>query len=567
MEKMKPFLNFLKKNWFWLSSGLMAILLCGAWFLAASALQQAQETDTQALNGKITELENVLKTSADGLDPSVKAHPNDLSKEGMDQRLDAGSKAVIDAWKLRFEAQQPIMVWPEEVLKSPEFVKFFARFSPPEAYEKIPQESVSTYLQMYTREIPKRMPEICKIIGTKWDAEEAEKALETVNRGKDEQGGRREGGAGGGPTAASSTDLGKQGSVVLWNKENQKLWLEKLTKFEGFDGNTQKFATAYQAFALQQDLWLLEAMFKVIKQVNGDADANDLAAIREIDHIAFGREARANLAVLSEVDARLADASVTDSALAAGAAGSATAGGMPSEDEIRKNDPFSAPPAAGGEGGGAAVFEKEPPAGFEALGPFQGRYVNANNEPISVKDVHDVLKLASTGLPEQNLELLVAKRVPVRIALKMQENRIPAFIAACANSAFGFEINQVRVNRHKPGEGIELNGGAKAKSGGGGGGRDGSDRPSVGVGGGQGGGSGLDGGGSESEAPSGGAGSGSNGPMIAERRTNLIVDVEFSGIVKIYNPVNEARLKPAGDSADGAATAASGTARPGSGRP
>jgi hypothetical protein len=55
--------------------------------------------------------------------------------------------------------------------------------------------------------------------------------------------------------------------------------------------------------------------------------------------------------------------------------------------------------------------------------------------------------------------------------------------------------------------------------------------------------------------------------MIAERRTNLIVDVEFSGIVKIYNPVNEARLKPAGDSADGAATAASGTARPGSGRP
>jgi hypothetical protein len=563
MEKMKPFLNFLKKNWFWLSSGVMAILLVVAWFLASGALQQAQEQDTQALTGKITELENVLKTSAEGLDPSVKAHPNDLSKEGMDQRLAAGRQAVVDAWKLRFEAQQPIMVWPEEVLKSPEFVKFFARFSPPEAYEKIPQESVATYLQMYTREIPKRMPEICKIIGTKWDAEAAEKALEALTRGKDEQGGR--GAAGGGaPTPSSTADLGKQGSVVLWNADNQKLWLEKLTKFEGYDGNTQKFATAYQAFALQQDLWLLEAMFKVIKQVNGDADANDLAAIREIDHIAFGREARANLAALSEVDARLADASVTDSALAAGGSAGA-AGGLPSEDEVRKNDPFSAPPAAGGEGGAATAFEKEPPAGFEALGPFHGRYVNANNEPISVKDVHDALKLSSSGMPEQNLELLVAKRVPVRIALKMQENRIPAFIAACANSPFGFEINQVRINRHKAGEGIELNGGAKVKSGGGGGGKDGSDRPTVGVGGGQGGGSGLDGGndGESSSASS----TGSNAPMIAERRTNLIVDVEFSGIVKIYNPVNEARLKPAGEAADGAATAATASAGPGAGKP
>lgn len=561
MEKMKPFLNFLKRNWFWLSSGLMAVLLIVAWFLAANSLQQAQEQDTQALNGKISELESVLKTSAEGLDPEVKAHPNDLSKEGMDQRLDAGRKAVVEAWKLRFEAQQPIMVWPEEVLKSPEFVKFFARFSPPEAYEKIPQESVATYLQMYTREIPKRMPEICKIIGTKWDAEEAEKALEKVGQGKDDQGGRAGSGA---PTASSVADLGKQGSVVLWNADNQKLWLEKLTKFEGYDGNTQKFATAYQALALQQDLWLLEAMFKVIKQVNGDADANDLAAIREIDHIAFGREARANLAALSEVDTRLADASVADSALGTGT-GAGAAGGMPSEDEIRKNDPFSAPAPAGGEGGGGAVFEKEPPAGFEALGPFHGRYVNANNEPISVKDVHDVLKLSSAGMPEQNLELLVAKRVPVRIALKMQENRIPAFIAACANSPFGFEINQVRINRHKAGEGIELNGGAKAKAGGGGGGRDGSDRPTVGVGGGQGGGSGLDGG-NDGES-SAAAPTGSNAPMVAERRTNLIVDVEFSGIVKIYNPVNEARLKPAGEGAEGATTAASGTTGSGTGRP
>lgn len=560
MEKIKPFLNFLKKNWFWLTSGLMASMLVTSWFLAANALQQAQNRDTQTLNGKIAELEKVLKTSAEGLSPETKAHPNDLSKEGMDNRLESGRKAVIEAWKLRFEAQQPIMVWPEEVLKSPEFVKFFARFTPPEAYEKIPQESVATYLQMYTREIPKRMPEICKIIGSKWDAEEAEKALEAPKIGGSD--GRRGSGEGSAPKIESSLGgADKTKSVVLWNSDNQKLWLDKLTRFEGFDGNTQRFATAYQALALQQDLWLLEAMFKVIKQVNGDADANDLAAIREIDHIVFGREARASLASLSEVDTRLADASITDASLGGGQAASPSG----DEDGPRRNNPNASPAPSAPAAAAATSFEKDPPAGFEALGPFHGRYVNANNEPISVKDVHDVLKLSGSGLPDANLELLVAKRVPVRIALKMQENKIPAFIAACANSPFGFEINQVRINRHKAGEGIELNGGARS-AGGSGGGRAGGDQPTISSGGGGGGGSGLDGGG-ETAGGSTSSLTTSNAPMVPERRTNLIVDVEFSGIVKIYNPVNEARLKPSGEAAGSNATAAARPAAAGSGRP
>jgi hypothetical protein len=52
--------------------------------------------------------------------------------------------------------------------------------------------------------------------------------------------------------------------------------------------------------------------------------------------------------------------------------------------------------------------------------------------------VHDVLKPTNKALPDQDLELVVARRIPVRIALKMQENKIPAFIAACANSPFCF---------------------------------------------------------------------------------------------------------------------------------
>lgn len=545
MEQLKPFINFLKKNKFWLGSGLMAILLVVAWFLAADAVDAEKEKDIQTLTSKISELEGVMKVSAEGVPAEVKAHPNDVSKQGMEQRLVDARQATLKAWKVRREAQEPIMVWPDEVLKNPEFLKFFEQFSPPEGRDKIPQEKVARYLQIYTREIPKRMPEICAIIGSKWDAEEEDKAAAAKDKKNDQASGDSKDG----PSASVSKDVGDAATVVLWNGDNQKLWQQKLTQFKGFDGNTEAFATAYQVFALQQDLWLLEAMFKVIKQVNGDADATDLAAIREIDHIAFGREARAKVGALSPVDSRLAGGAGTEGS-------GVEVGGGPSGPP--PGGPGAPPPGAPGSapapgGAGASEAAATPFVNLEAsdplfaLGPFHGRYVDAKGEPLPIQKVHEVLKPTNKALPEQDLELVVARRVPVRIALKMQENKIPAFIAACVNSPFCFEINQIRMNRHKPGEKIEFNGGVKSKSGSGGsgGGSQERDTPTVGIGGAAGGGgsAGLDGGGEE---PTKTKPSGSTGPMAAERRTNVLVDVEFTGFVKIYNKVDEARLLPEG---------------------
>jgi len=539
MQQLKPIINFLKKYIFWISSALMAISLTVSWFLASQAVDAEKEIDIQKLNSKISELESVMKVSAEGIPPEVKVHPNELSKQGMDQRLAEAGKAVIKAWKVRRDAQKPLMVWPDEVLKNPEFLQFFEQFSEPEGRDKISQEQVARYLQIYTREIPKRMPEICAIIGAKWDAELKDKTAYA----KDKQDDRAGGDGKDEPSVSIAKDSGDGPNVVLWNGDNQKLWQDKLRQFKGFDGNTEAFATAYQAFALQQDLWLLEAMFKVIKQVNGDADANDLAAIREIDHIAFGREARVKVGSLSTPDSRLADATIAQGSGASG-------GGAPPPPGAPGAPPPGAPgssPAPGPSGGGEAaatpfdsLAASDP---LSALGPFHGRYVDVNGDPLPIQKVHEVLKPSTKTLPEKELELVVARRVPVRIALKMQENKIPAFIAACSNSPFCFEINQIRLNRHKAGEKIELNGGVKstAGSGGGGGGQE-RDTPTVGIGGGAGGGgsAGLDGGGEE---PTKTKPTGSTGPMAAERRTNLLVDVEFTGFVKIYNQVDEARLQ------------------------
>ncbi|MFM7738906.1 MAG: hypothetical protein ACKO9H_05845, partial [Planctomycetota bacterium] len=87
MEQLKPFINFLKKNGFWLGSGLMAILLVVAWYLASQAVDAEKEKDIQTLTSKISELESVMKVSAEGVPAEVKTHPNDVSKQGMEQRL------------------------------------------------------------------------------------------------------------------------------------------------------------------------------------------------------------------------------------------------------------------------------------------------------------------------------------------------------------------------------------------------------------------------------------------------------------------------------------------------
>jgi hypothetical protein len=204
---------------------------------------------------------------------------------------------------------------------------------------------------------------------------------------------------------------------------------------------------------------------------------------------------------------------------------------------------------------------------FGSLSPYHGRYLDVNFEPLSAQLVRSIL--TAQELPSEHLELIVAKRVPVRIALRMDERKIPDFMTAAANSPFAFEINQIRLNRHISGEGIEFNGGgngagnaatvasgALAGAGAGSGmekgyGAPGSgmmDRPGMG-------GSGMARpgmGGPGMGIPMGQNSFGEMGqenlvlkPSPVETRTNYDVDVEFYGIIKIYNPVREKFLRTA----------------------
>ena len=264
---------------------------------------------------------------------------------------------------------------------------------------------------------------------------------------------------------------------------------------------------------LQQDLWVLEAMFNVIRELNGDSNAIDTSAIKQIDHIGIGREGTAQLGELHPVDRRLAPKADEDPA-AVGSSGAGVAGQRGSgqsdsqyelvfsEDEILE-DP---------EGGYNRSGSTESSDGTEAAGlpPFHNMYVDTKFEPIASEEVLKVVE--GSELPESHLELIIAKRLPVRIGLRMDERKISDFMAACINSPFSFEIQQVRINRHSPGgEVIALGGGPVTAAS-----KNNEDR-----------------------------GKSFDEVSRVETRTNYDVNVEFFGIIKIYNPVRADLIRKA----------------------
>ena len=505
MDKIAPAIAWIKKNGFWLASALLAISMLGAWFVATGAVSKQTSSFESALKSQISAAKAIRTVTAADVEETVVAHPNQTTETGMKQEMVEQVDDIVKAWQVRHKGQSSILKWPTEIIGSDEFVRIFGRFDPPETFpDTFKGLGMEQYLTLYRSNIPRQMDKICEMVRTNWAY--SEEKLEEMRLNSREAPGARFNPLGNRSTTRRLTDEDLAGVAVIWDQANQDLWYQKLTEFKNYDDHNLPTPdpTPLQVYMLQQDLWLLEAMFTIIRQINGDVDANDLATIKQIDHVAFGREARTQLGELIPVDTRLAGETGSAAATAV-----STAGAVSDFDQSASNS------------------------------PFHGRYVDQDFRPYSAEVVKGVI--TGTTLPDSDIELIVSKRVPVRIALVMDERKIGDFLAACANSPFAFEIHQVRINRHIAGQGIELNGGAKRQGGAGGRGMD-MEMDMMGMD--------MERGGMEMEMGMG-MGMGGSVEEVAlkstpvETRTNYDVNVEFYGIVKIYNPVREKFLRKA----------------------
>lgn len=536
----------IKKNGFWIASSLIAIVMLAGWYLGSSRIEEEKTSKIRDLTKAFSSVSRIRTVSAvspeDGAEETVVAHPNEVTEEKMKERLSQTVDAVVKAWKMKRDLQEPLLDFPKEVLGDKTY-DYFSKFKIPETIPNgfFDGSENEKYLRTYRQQIPRKVAMIAREIKANWAYDQERIDRELKERAQAMENLTTAGGMGMGLGMDMGMGMGMEpGSgmidnernkfAVLWNPNNQNLWNQKLTEFRDWDDNSKstKDPTLLQACMLQQDVWLLEAMFNVIKQINGEASTYDLASIKDIHHIAFGREARAKLGSVMEADKRLGGAEVPLIDQSMGMDGMGMDGMGMDMMMMGGGDMMT-----GGEGLDTFDMNSDP-------SPFHGRYVDDNLEPIGAPAVREVV--TGETFPETNLGLIVSKRVPFRLAVKMDERKINAFLAACANSPFSFEVLQIRINRLEDSEPIVFKGGAKKKEAvsmemGGMEGMEGMMMGMEGM-------MGMD--------EMGGMGMGFETQELqaltttpVETRLNYDVDVEFYGVVRIYNEVREDFLRNA----------------------
>lgn len=289
-------------------------------------------------------------------------------------------------------------------------------------------------------------------------------------------------------------------SVVIWSEANQKHILEVHFPFVS---RSERPSTLNVLYA-QEDLWVLEAIMCIIKKTNGSADANYNAPIKEISSIQIGPTARGRMGKIIPVQKRQA------------ATGTAAGG------------PTSPPPPTAAPHG-----QMTPATDAEKSDPAFERYVDNDYNPLPVS----TLRTAATSTDPKIAIYSVAKRIPVRLRLFMDQRNLSDLLAQCGNFNLPIEVKQVRINCPEGlvSDDTQLGGGGMAMMPPGGG--------EVGRGG---------GGMGHMPSPGGGAGASRQRRRPANSQPGIGADeakvdpneieVEVYGIVYIFNPVNEQQL-------------------------
>ncbi|UUO05896.1 hypothetical protein M4951_21325 [Blastopirellula sp. J2-11] len=503
MDKIRVFLMTMKKYGFWVLTGTVLCVSLGVWMYASMSIDADLAKQKSAIEAK--------KSSAQMI-ASTLEHPNEKFAAGMEDWLQRYRQDIAKSWQYQWESQQKELVWPKELnagrIDFAATVNSVLQNRPIEA--ALDEELVkgrtgltTSLCELYRDYIKEELPKLAEIIDAKWTAQEG------GGRGMDAYSATDYAFEGGGPMGGAG--IGGVGlvkrPVVEWDSANQ----QKIQS-ENFDWSKRpnNRPTPREVLYAQEDLWVLENLMRIIKAVNGDTTEHHLAAIKRIEAIELGKGV-ATLRIQLEKPPMIA---------AAGEDGmmgmDGMMGGMDGMDpdmmEEGMMDGMDSPYGEGGMMGGAMA----------PIDPAQFRYVDKDYKKIDA----ETLKTAMTAPTSEDYYLAVAKRLPVRMRITIDQRKIDKLLVECGNADLMLEVRQLRLNPT-----------AGSSSGGAYGG---------GLG-------GFDGGGGYDEMYSSSPG---GGQQKADNRYD--VPIEVYGIVYIYNPVNKELLgitneseSEDGDSADG----------------
>ena len=254
----------------------------------------------------------------------------------------------------------------------------------------------------------------------------------------------------------------------------------------------------------------------MIRNVNGNIRGKYEAAIKEIDFLEFGADA---IGLAGEIQSLEASSGTMGEGMGGGMGAGMSGSGMGGME-------MGGDSGAGPEGGSGSS------SGSSSTDPAQNRYVDKDFKPLSAERLR---KAYDSENPEDAI-YAVAKRIPVRMRVTMDQRKISRLLAECANYKMQIEVRQVRINC-PPGSTFRGAGAAGGMGGGGGMG-------GVGEGGGGGFGEGGGGFGEGSEMMGGGGeGGGPREQLNLKDSSPWDVTVEIYGVVLFYNPVAISKIE------------------------
>jgi hypothetical protein len=504
MDELKKYLKVLAVHQFWILSGLVLIASAVIFYMTNSSISEMIASRTKTIDGKFQELNNVRN--------SVPTHPNSFSNTEMDQVFQALKTDVRTAWELQYNLQVPLLVWPD-IFDRPEITKIFAESRPIEKFVDFPLNpntlgnfsSVTVNnRRVYRDYIGPEFKRVAEIIGAKWKAKLGS-ASQSGYAGLS-MGGSMGGLPGSTPAATLDPD-----ELVRWAEASQQKLLDSVLPWY----NNAEPPTVLEIYYAQEDLWLMTALMEIIQATNAGAVDNSQTIVREIEWIRMGKTANLYAGELNAGDAPAGGSSPYGAQGGPGEGYRPPGGGMPTGYSMGGK-------TEGSRGGGSAATVRAVPD------PAEDRYVTfvtgSEFKPRKAADLRAAMKNLTTA----NAVDAIAKRVPIRMRLKVDPSQVHKLITACGSAKMMLEVYQLRWNT-APAT-------AESASTGGEGGAGGGSRPTASAGGGSStasdGGIGMSGTGGLSMSPGGASAS----TMILKPESE--VTIEIFGLMYLYNPVN-----------------------------
>lgn len=554
MDQVKAFGQWMKKNYFWVLCGLVTLLALGFWFTSTSSLQAEADARRSAIEAKESTA-NTIRTRAN--------HPNTVTHTRMEERNNALVEDVYAVWNEQFDKQSAILVWPERL--GSEFRAIVSRLQPIEQKVSFPPEREALSFNQrttYRDFIHMELPKLAKIVGAEWRGGTGSGASSGQSGGMGGMPGAggmgymggmapgmpdmMGGGPGGMPGLGGRDARRRTGPAPLvdWKVANQRSLKEARFSWPTKRGGVPSTLDVLYA---QEDYWIYSAVMNIIRATNGDISHRYQAAVKTIDFIDIGRDAIGVAGRVMRVGMERSGA---------GMGGMGDMMGMGSDGGMMGMPGMEMDAGAGMGGMGDMGMPGGMPGDSSGSGsgaqpqrdPGDNRYVNLQYEPLTASQIRSAFE---SNNPEDAF-LMVAKRVPVRMRLKVDQRKLPKLLAECGNASLQLEVRQVRINvrsgstaRRGMGGGMGSMGGMGDMMGGAPGGyEEMMEAPGGGGGygemmGGMPGGDGMMGGGMPGMM-GGSAGSGSGRGLSDE--SPFDIDVELYGIMYIYNPVDREKL-------------------------